>query len=154
MPDEVKRTGRPLPGQMEGKLLDLDAKITLAEKVANLDFERIAHQVARDVLNGHESTFITGRKGYRTRVLDRAAEIVEELELATLKRADDYQERLRPGVVRIFQGHPGYCMIAERHEPHLHEYVYASGVSGKVSGRYQCKGEAAKYPPLPTQASL
>jgi hypothetical protein len=57
----------------------------------------------------------------------------------------DFEQSLGNGRVLIYEGHPCYCNITERHEPHRFEYLYLDHDGNRVEGYYDCDGRPAVF---------
>lgn len=69
---------------------------------------------------------------------------------ATLLRAADFEEPLGDSTIRIFEGHPCYCPITTRHDPHDYRYRYLRADGEPWKGSYYCDGDPAEFAPRPT----
>jgi hypothetical protein len=57
-----------------------------------------------------------------------------------LKNPKDYEIDLGGGRRQILPGHPQYCQIKERHEPHQFKYQYIGYTNTPWNGEYYCDG--------------
>ena len=67
-----------------------------------------------------------------------------------LQAVAPYEEYLGGGAMRILPGHPKYCPVAERHEPHAFHYPLGDG----GHGQYYCDGDGWPFGAGETQAPL
>lgn len=60
--------------------------------------------------------------------------------MTAYRHARDYEDHLGDGYIRIFEGHPCWCPIQEKHEYHQFTYTYRDVRGGIWQGSYLCDG--------------